>query len=386
MDFREFGIPAPEWKEYVATHPEAATPARLPEEQSASEMQSETNAQREQMSERLIEAEGLESAVRIQQAEIHFQGESPQDKLTARVYTKVLGEEDLELDKVAAVVYFHGGGYVFATPDTEQHLCSLIASKLRVVVVHISYRQAPQHAHPTAHNDGKAGFEWVVENAERLGVDPEQIVIVGLSSGAGIAASTCLRLCNQEKEESHDVWDDGSSSPSREWGEKSDHRKKTEQRKRSGVEEEDTDDGLTDMLGIEDQSDIWLNVPLAKDAELAKFPRTAFIISGSDLFRDDGILFADRLKGLGVPRRVHMFTGMPHAFRKYDDLWSSKRFDEVLLLLINWALDRTVSSMDVGFHVEQLRKKPQMQGQETRIQNAPFETRFHAVKGDMRRS
>jgi hypothetical protein len=76
-----------------------------------------------------------------------------------------------------------------------------------------------------------------------------------------------------------------------------------------------------------------------------------------------------------------MFTGMPHAFRKYDDLWSSKRFDEVFLLLINWALDRTVSSMDVGFHVEQCREKPPKQTQENQIRNAPLETRFHAVDG-----
>lgn len=47
-----------------------------------------------------------------------------------------------------------------------------------------------------------------------------------------------------------------------------------------------------------------------------------------------------------------MFAGMPHSFRSYDDLWSSKRFDELSLLLTNWALDRTVSSIDEGFHVE----------------------------------
>jgi hypothetical protein len=173
-------------------------------------------------------------------------------------------------------------------------------------------------------------------------------------------------LCNEEKEESHDILD-GSSSPSREWGKKSDHGKKIDQEKRSGDEEENADDSprnrkvtdrfatpdegrretgrvkglllgfpwllqessfpyhlfcsrdatsrmqcaeapvvskdvydhLTDLLGVEDQTDILLNVPLAKDAELAKFPRTALIISGLDLFRDDGILFAERLKGLG---------------------------------------------------------------------------------------
>lgn len=47
-----------------------------------------------------------------------------------------------------------------------------------------------------------------------------------------------------------------------------------------------------------------------------------------------------------------MFAGMPHEFWRHEHLWSSKRFHELFLLLINWALDRTVSSADEGFHVE----------------------------------
>ncbi|KAB5581167.1 Alpha/Beta hydrolase protein, partial [Coniochaeta sp. 2T2.1] len=358
-DFREFGIPAPEWKEYVATHSQAGATARLPKDQSPSDLQAEINAQREQTSERLFEAEGLKSAVRIQHAEMRFQGESPQDKLTARVYTKVLGDEDLELDKVAAVVYFHAGLYVCGTPDTEEYLCSVIASKLRVVVVHICYRQAPQHPYAAAHNDGKAGFEWVVENAEALGIDPEQIVIVGLCSGAGVAVSTCLRRQTgrakglvlgfpwllQESSFPYHAFSSRDATSRVQCAE-------------APIMLKEVYDRLSDVLGIEDQTDLWLNVPLAEDAELAKFPRTAFILSGLDLFRDDGILFADRLQALGVPRRVHMFTSMPHAFRKYDDLWSSKRFDAVFLLLINWALNRTISSSDVGFYVEHHGTKP----------------------------
>ncbi|KAB5572189.1 Alpha/Beta hydrolase protein [Coniochaeta sp. 2T2.1] len=286
------------------------------------------------MSERLFETEGLKSAVRIQHAEICFQGESSQDKLTARVYTKVLGDEDLELDKVAAVVYFHAGLYVFGTPDTEGYLCSVIASKLRVVVVHICYRQAPQHPYPAAHNDGKAGFEWVVENAEHLGIDPEQIVIVGLCSGAGVAKRDRKKTEQQkrsgdEKEDTDDspnsrTVTDGFTPPGEEKREtgrvkglvlgfpwllqessfpyhafSSRDATSRVQCAEAPVMSKDVYDCLSDVLGVEGQTDLWLNVPLAKDAELAKFPRTAFILCGLDLFRDDGILFADRLRTLG---------------------------------------------------------------------------------------
>jgi acetyl esterase/lipase len=40
-------------------------------------------------------------------------------------------------------------------------------------------------------------------------------------------------------------------------------------------------------------------VPLATDEELARFPRTAFMIAGMDMFRDDGLIFAEKLKTLG---------------------------------------------------------------------------------------
>jgi len=143
-------------------------------------------------------------------------------------------------------------------------------------------------------------------------------------------------------------------------------------------------DRLCDMLGAEDLADPLLNVPLAEDDELARFPRTAFMIAGMDYFRDDGLLFAEKLRSLRVPRRVHMFKGMPHGFRKYDDLWSSKRFDELFLLLINWALDRTVSSIDVGFHIEQEEiKEPEKKSQENRMQEPPYRTRYSGTEQTM---
>jgi hypothetical protein len=43
---------------------------------------------------------------------------------------------------------------------------------------------------------------------------------------------------------------------------------------------------------------------------------------------------------------------MPHAFRRYPELWSSKRFDQVLMLLINWCLERVASMDDYGVHLE----------------------------------
>lgn len=360
MDFSEFGTPAPEWQSFVAAHPEEGATASLPEGQSDAELQFEANAERHYKSESNFRAQGLEDRVRIDETDIRKHGGSAQDRLTARIYTRVQREDDLRLDKVPGVVYYHGGGYVLGTPDTERYLCSLLASRLRVVVVHVSYREAPQHPHPAAHRDGKDGFEWVLQNAASLGIDPEQIVIVGLSCGAGIAASTTLQICNEDAEESDD-----DMSPRPRKRRRSDDGQEAEQGKKGEVNGSDDAlpenkvvdkaapfegrrkskgrikgvllglpwllqgssfpyhlfssreatsrvqcaeapgmskavyDRFTDMLGAKDPADPLLNVPLATDEELARFPRTAFMIAGMDMFRDDGLIFAEKLKTLG---------------------------------------------------------------------------------------
>lgn len=361
MDFTEYGIPVPEWESFVAAHPEEGVPASLPDDKSAEQLQSDIIDEHREDSQRHLEAEGLETAVRVEEIVIRKQGNSAQDELTARVYTRFQRADELPLDKVPAVVYYHGCEYVFGAPDTERHLCSLVASRLRVVVVHVCYREAPQHKHPAQHDDGKDGFEWVSRNAERLGIDPEQIVLVGLSCGAGIAASTTLRVCNEEAEKS-----DNEGSPRPRKRRRTDDGKGIEEGQ-DGTELTSSDDippddkvydrfdptagrekskgrikglvlcvpwllqeasfpyhlfrsreatsrvqcaeaagmsravydRLCDMLGAEDLADPLLNVPLANDEELARFPRTAFMIAGMDFFRDDGLLFAEKLKSLG---------------------------------------------------------------------------------------
>lgn len=343
MNFSRYGIPAKEWKDYVRAHPDKGVTARLPNE-SASEIQSEANADRKATSDSLFEAENLDSAVNIERHIIRDTGPKSQDKLTAMVYTKVLGPEDLELDNVAGVVYFHGGGYVFGTPDTERHLCSLMASRLRVVVFHICHREAPQHQHPAGHQDGLDGFQWVLDNAEKYGVDEDNIVLVGLSSGSGIAASVALRVCNDEKtgdssngpptKEEKDCNGHESSPPPPVSGSSNAKGSRPQENKRkirglllafpwlyqessfpydqfvarevaSRVQCADAPgmskavyDRLAGLLGADDPADPLLNVPLAKDSKLARLPRTALIISGMDMFRDDGLLFAEKLKTL----------------------------------------------------------------------------------------
>lgn len=407
MDFTEYGHPAPEWESFVATHPEAASnpdePTKNPEPKPP--------------------ADGLDNAVRVEDVQIPRREDSSttvedEHPLTVRIYTRSPPRPDeLRLDAVPAVVYYHHLHHSHSDDADDGRLCALLASRLRVVVVHVH-----SYSRPGRRDDSRDAFEWVYVHADRLGVDRAQIVVVGMGCGAGVAASTALRVCGEDGEEGSPREDerrrvDGGGDEGGGGLESSDDVpaedkvydrsapfagrtrprgrirglvlceprligeggfpyqlfSKREATSRVQCAGEGTSTGPDCACGgLEDVED----VPLARDEELARFPRTAFMVAGMDYFRDDGLILAERLKSLGVPRRVHMFKGMPRGFRKYDELWSSRRFDELLLLLVNWALDRTLSSSDVGFHVEQPEiAEREAKSQESRVQEPPYTTR-----------
>jgi acetyl esterase len=108
--------------------------------------------------------------------------------LPARVYTP----DDLP-EHAPVIMYAHGGGWVAGGLNMQDATCRILANRARAVVVGTTYRLAPEHPFPAAAEDGAANLRWVSANADRLGGDPERVVIMGSSSGANVVASACLR-------------------------------------------------------------------------------------------------------------------------------------------------------------------------------------------------
>lgn len=89
------------------------------------------------------------------------------------------------------ILWIHGGGYIMGTADSES--AATFAREMNAVVVSVEYRLAPEHPFPAGVNDSTAALRWMADNAERLGVDPERIVVGGESAGASMAAGVALR-------------------------------------------------------------------------------------------------------------------------------------------------------------------------------------------------
>lgn len=90
------------------------------------------------------------------------------------------------------VLNFHGGGWVQGNPLQSGWLASRVARRAHVVVVSVTYRLAPENPYPAAVEDCWAATRWVHDNADALGVDADQMAVMGDSAGGNLAAVVAL--------------------------------------------------------------------------------------------------------------------------------------------------------------------------------------------------
>ena len=114
----------------------------------------------------------------------------PAGAIQARLYGP---ETDGPTDKrLPVVVYFHGGGWVFADLDVYDSTPRGIARFGNCIVVSCHYRQAPENKFPAAHEDAFAAYRWVLENAQAFGGDADKIAVMGESAGGNLALNVSI--------------------------------------------------------------------------------------------------------------------------------------------------------------------------------------------------
>jgi epsilon-lactone hydrolase len=89
-----------------------------------------------------------------------------------------------------AIYYVHGSGYAVCSPKTHRRLTSWLSSLTGLPVFSIDYRLAPRYRFPTAADDVRAGWDWLVEIC---GVPTKNIVVAGDSAGGHLIVDKLLQ-------------------------------------------------------------------------------------------------------------------------------------------------------------------------------------------------
>ena len=94
----------------------------------------------------------------------------------------------------AGVLWIHGGGY--ATGMKEMVYSSRaydLVKECGITVVSVDYRLSAFHPYPAGFDDCYAALLWMKENALKLNIRSDQIMVGGESAGGGMTAALCMK-------------------------------------------------------------------------------------------------------------------------------------------------------------------------------------------------
>ncbi|WP_284259911.1 alpha/beta hydrolase [Acidocella aquatica] len=95
-----------------------------------------------------------------------------------------------------ALLWIHGGGFLIGRPKQDDLFCAMTAKLVDIPVIAAGYRLAPRFPFPAALDDCYTAWLWLQENAASLGVDPHSVIIGDQSAGGALAASLVQRVCD----------------------------------------------------------------------------------------------------------------------------------------------------------------------------------------------
>ncbi|KAJ7805112.1 Alpha/Beta hydrolase protein [Mycena olivaceomarginata] len=101
-----------------------------------------------------------------------------------------------ETSDFPVLVFFHGGGWVVGSIDSRDLDLRILSVDLRLVIVNVGYRLAPEHPFPAGLNDCYAALKWTAENCPKIGGDSDVkkgFVVCGALAGANLAAAVTHR-------------------------------------------------------------------------------------------------------------------------------------------------------------------------------------------------
>ncbi|AUC17045.1 hypothetical protein BTO06_07225 [Tenacibaculum sp. SZ-18] len=209
-----------------------------------------------------------------------------------------------------ALIYFHGGGWVYNSFDTHKRLMRDIALRANIGIVFVEYSRAPEAKFPIANEEGYLTALYLSKYGNKHGLDPNKISVGGDSAGGNMAAVISLMAKERQEFELvsqvliNPVTDTNTNT------------KSYEQFSKGHYLSRDIMIWFWNQYAPDKSQHYSSKIaPLkATNEELTNLPQTLLITAEYDVLRDEGEAYAKKLRMAKVPVTSTRYGGTIHDF------------------------------------------------------------------------
>jgi acetyl esterase len=248
-------------------------------------------------------------ADRLERLDLEVAGVGGAPDVPVRCYRPVTMSS--EHHPLPALVWCHGGGFVFGDLAVADARCAELCEGLRAVIVSVDYRLAPEHPFPAAVEDAYTVACWAARAGD-LGIDAARLAVGGSSAGATLAAAITLLARDRSGPDLalqvlvQPATDDRCDTPS--------SRSVVDPRifhRQVQLEMWDHYLGPADRRGP-----VPAHAAPARADDLSGLPAAVVTTAEHDPLRDEGRSYAARLRDSGVPTQLIETPGTFHGFEE----------------------------------------------------------------------
>ncbi|WP_067436263.1 alpha/beta hydrolase [Nocardioides jensenii] len=200
-----------------------------------------------------------------------------------------------------AIVYFHGGAFVFCGLATHRRIVEHLALRTGLPVLAVAYRQHGRALVDQSIADCVDATNWMIER----GFAADKLVLAGDSAGGHLAFAVALEATSQGIALAGVV----GLSPWLEFD-------NTERRNHANARR----DHYIPARRLDAIARVVTGKPIHDPAmspvnrDLAKLPPALIICAADEILRYDAEMMTERLQRAGVPVTLHIWEGQVHAF------------------------------------------------------------------------
>ncbi len=226
------------------------------------------------------------------------------------------------------IIHYHGGGFISPLVQGLEHALWQDARTYGAIVFAVDYRVAPENKFPAAVNDSYNAFKWIAAHAAEFGGDTSRIVLMGNSAGANLVAVLThkAKMEGLSKKIKLQVLN-GLPADMR-----PQHMETSQSYQQNATGYFQTKAAC--YFAVENYAPSQYDNPEVSpvlNKDLSGLPSAVIVNAEFDPLRDDGMLYADKLRKAGVQVWDKCFAGQLHLLLGFpSDAKEIKEFETMV--------------------------------------------------------